>query len=314
MGGELIASKATGDEPDMAVSTTAQKARIKSTAVAPPAAKAGRVRFDSIHKKVLLPKIVFQGTNEDELSSASQQLLTELAAQLKEYPTTELRIETHTDSLGSDQANLDKTQRQAEALKKILINAGIPANRLQTLGKGDKTPLGDDRTVIGREKNRRVEFSFTGDLTAPQKPVAATPPPTPPAPPPPANPVLPTVAETQPTVAPTTAPIIPNPVALPSPESQPSRPEPQAAPIITGIPVAALPETQPNTFPIPATPPRPFPTGLPTTLPSTLNPAIPSPPPVAIPPVGLPTALPPTGSIPIVSVPIPTAPAPETRP
>ena len=52
--------------------------------------------------------------------------------------------------------------RRADAVKKFLVSQGIEANRIYTEGKGEKSPIADNKTREGRAKNRRVEVEVIG--------------------------------------------------------------------------------------------------------------------------------------------------------
>ena len=70
-----------------------------------------------------------------------------------------LNIVGHTDSDGDDKSNIDLSKRRAEAVKSALVNVyNIDASRLQTDGKGESEPVGDNGSVEGKAQNRRVEF------------------------------------------------------------------------------------------------------------------------------------------------------------
>lgn len=70
-----------------------------------------------------------------------------------------LKIVGHTDSDGDDASNMDLSRSRAEAVKNALINIyNIDASRLQSDGKGESEPVGDNGTVEGKAQNRRVEF------------------------------------------------------------------------------------------------------------------------------------------------------------
>ena len=70
-----------------------------------------------------------------------------------------LNIIGHTDADGDDASNMDLSKRRAEAVMQALVNIyNIDAGRLQTDGKGETEPVGDNNTVEGKAQNRRVEF------------------------------------------------------------------------------------------------------------------------------------------------------------
>jgi type VI secretion system protein ImpK len=41
----------------------------------------------------------------------------------------------------------------------MLQSAGVPASRLEAVGKGDADPIGNNKTIQGRAQNRRVEIT-----------------------------------------------------------------------------------------------------------------------------------------------------------
>ena len=68
-----------------------------------------------------------------------------------------VRVEAHTDSQGSDAANLALSQRRAEAVRQVLVASGVAAGRVTARGKGEVDPLADNASAGGRARNRRVE-------------------------------------------------------------------------------------------------------------------------------------------------------------
>lgn len=70
-----------------------------------------------------------------------------------------LNIVGHTDADGNSDTNQKLSKDRAESVKNALVNLyNIPANRLQTDGKGASTPVADNTTADGKAQNRRVEF------------------------------------------------------------------------------------------------------------------------------------------------------------
>ena len=71
----------------------------------------------------------------------------------------ELTIEGHTDSVGSNQYNIELSRRRAEAVKAKLIEFGLPEDRIVGIeAKGEDYPVATNETPEGRLQNRRVEF------------------------------------------------------------------------------------------------------------------------------------------------------------
>lgn len=75
---------------------------------------------------------------------------------------SDLRIKVigHTDSDGSDNYNDGLSKRRAQSIIDYFVARGIEADRLEFDFKGEKKPVDTNTTSEGRQKNRRVEFSF----------------------------------------------------------------------------------------------------------------------------------------------------------
>jgi len=76
---------------------------------------------------------------------------------LKAYPKTTGVLEGHTDSIGTDEYNMQLSERRAESVKNYIVEKfGINAARLSTVGHGETQPVASNETDKGREQNRRV--------------------------------------------------------------------------------------------------------------------------------------------------------------
>ena len=71
----------------------------------------------------------------------------------------------HTDSVGGDTYNQKLSIARSEAVKAFLVSKGVEKNRVYTEGKGEKSPVADNKTSEGRAKNRRVEVEVVGTRT-----------------------------------------------------------------------------------------------------------------------------------------------------
>ena len=111
--------------------------------------------------KIELKQTVFFDTNRATIKRVSFALLTEVAQALKDNPTIKVEIQGHTDSQGSDRANLKLSQKRAESVRTYLIKKAVTSDRMVAKGYGESTPIADNRTAEGRSQNRRVEFVIT---------------------------------------------------------------------------------------------------------------------------------------------------------
>lgn len=91
------------------------------------------------------------------LTAPAQASLRALARQLRGGGES-ISIQGHTDSQGADAANLALSQKRAEAVRRVLEDAGLPGGRLQASGLGATAPVADNQSSDGRARNRRVEI------------------------------------------------------------------------------------------------------------------------------------------------------------
>ncbi|MDP6925335.1 MAG: OmpA family protein [Candidatus Scalindua sp.] len=77
---------------------------------------------------------------------------------LKNTPDLNIRVEGHTDNIGSEKYNLDLSKKRAESIKAYLVKKGIDESRITSMGHGLSKPIADNVTKEGRALNRRAEL------------------------------------------------------------------------------------------------------------------------------------------------------------
>lgn len=117
------------------------------------------VRFEG--GQIKLNQKVFFKTGKSKILPVSFPLLNEVVQVLKENPKIHIRIEGHTDDVGSKRKNKRLSDRRAKSVRTYLENAGIDSSRLASIGKGEDSPIEDNSTPEGRAVNRRVELHIT---------------------------------------------------------------------------------------------------------------------------------------------------------
>jgi len=97
--------------------------------------------------------------NQAIIKPESYALLTMIARTLIEHPEVlKVRIEGHADERGSEEFNLDLSQRRAEAVRSFLVRTGVSPERLVATGVGESRPLEEESSEEAWAVNRRVEF------------------------------------------------------------------------------------------------------------------------------------------------------------
>ena len=97
--------------------------------------------------------------NSHELSPEAKNILKKLAMKIRNHPNEKIYVEGHADSEGSEEYNLELSQKRAEAALEYLINEEkISKDRFVVRGFGESKPIAFNETEAGRELNRRVEI------------------------------------------------------------------------------------------------------------------------------------------------------------
>ena len=92
-----------------------------------------------------------------DLSSKADRNVDKLSDFLKKYPNRNVLIEGHTDSIGSDEYNLNLSRKRSGAVRDKLVGVGVEPDRITTVGYGEKYPAVSNDTEANRAMNRRVE-------------------------------------------------------------------------------------------------------------------------------------------------------------
>jgi outer membrane protein OmpA-like peptidoglycan-associated protein len=125
-----------------------------------PGAKVERV--DEGIKVEFNEKILFAFSKSD-LGDSAKDNLNKLVAILNKYPNTNIEIQGHTDSRGTDEYNMGLSLRRANAVRGYLASQGIAGTRMTTRGFGESAPAYSNATPEGMAQNRRVEFLITAN-------------------------------------------------------------------------------------------------------------------------------------------------------
>ena len=107
---------------------------------------------------VTLPQDILFATESFTVRPDLQRDLRAVAGNLQAYPDSTIQIIGHTDSTGEASFNQTLSERRANAVADVLLDAGIPLRRISTIGQGENSPVASNLTPEGRAQNRRVEI------------------------------------------------------------------------------------------------------------------------------------------------------------
>jgi outer membrane protein OmpA-like peptidoglycan-associated protein len=106
---------------------------------------------------------VYFATNKADINGKSEISLLKLINIFQKYPKTNIIVEGHTDSTGSDAYNMELSKKRAQSVTDYLAANGISNSRIETNWYGEEQPKYDNSTEEGRSKNRRVEVAIVAN-------------------------------------------------------------------------------------------------------------------------------------------------------
>ena len=130
---------------------------------------------------------VFFALNSTTLDPQARQTINQAAVDWRRTGTAQISVIGHTDTSGSSEYNQRLSERRADAVQAALIEEGVPAGSIVTLGRGQEDLLVPTADGVREPENRRVEIVVPQPPPAPEPMVEATAPPPPPPPPEPAR-------------------------------------------------------------------------------------------------------------------------------
>ena len=95
----------------------------------------------------------------DELTDASKQELDRVFSDLKSRALPDIMVIGHTDTVGTLEYNDRLSHARAERLREMLVDLGIPAERIQAAGRGKRELLVPTEENVSEARNRRVEIN-----------------------------------------------------------------------------------------------------------------------------------------------------------
>jgi len=87
-----------------------------------------------------------------------------VASILAMRPGLYVQVDGHMDNSGTPSQQDQLSHKRAIAIRDALVQAGVPANQISARGLGGSRPRVSNSTASGREQNRRVEITISGDV------------------------------------------------------------------------------------------------------------------------------------------------------
>lgn len=116
----------------------------------------------AINAMMELKQILFE-TNSFKLKPSSFTEIDKVLQLLKDNPSLKIQISGHTDNVGKPEENLKLSTSRAKSVVDYLVLKGIVPTRLSSKGFGSTKPIADNKTEMGKAKNRRTELLVTGN-------------------------------------------------------------------------------------------------------------------------------------------------------
>ncbi|MGB8883938.1 MAG: OmpA family protein [Azonexus sp.] len=95
----------------------------------------------------------------EALTAESEAELASITLEIASRPASEVMVIGHTDTVGGLEANDKLSLRRAAAVRDILIAAGVPGEKIELAGRGERETLVKTGDEVAEARNRRVEIS-----------------------------------------------------------------------------------------------------------------------------------------------------------
>ncbi len=110
--------------------------------------------------KITFSSGILFDVDQADLKNESQTELAKLSVILNKHEDTNSLLAGHTDSTGSEEYNLELSQRRAQSVANFLTTQNVDPARFSVEGYGQSDPVASNDTAEGRAQNRRVEVAI----------------------------------------------------------------------------------------------------------------------------------------------------------
>jgi outer membrane protein OmpA-like peptidoglycan-associated protein len=116
---------------------------------------------------VSMPDVLFD-FNKYTLKSEARERLAKVSGILMAYPGLNVKVEGHTDNIGSLDYNQKLSDQRAETVRGFMVSQGVAPDIITAQGFGMNQPVAPNDTAGGRSKNRRVQLVVNGSAIGDQ--------------------------------------------------------------------------------------------------------------------------------------------------
>ncbi len=147
-------------EPQLVAKKEAPAETAAAAPIAPPTP-------ERVTDRIYLGADTYFQFNEATLTSEAETKLNRIAERARAAMEPSIKVTGYTDQIGSEEYNLELSQRRAEAVKSYLVNKQIPEESIEVSGQGEADPIVSCDGRQGRalidclSPNRRSEIEFS---------------------------------------------------------------------------------------------------------------------------------------------------------
>jgi len=115
-----------------------------------------------VEGQVLSFNDIYFDFDSSNIKPESYSILDSIVAMFIEDADVRIQIAGHTDSDGSNEYNQGLSERRAQSVFSYLVDHGVSASRLTTVGYGESQPVVPNTSDANKAQNRRIEFTVLG--------------------------------------------------------------------------------------------------------------------------------------------------------
>jgi outer membrane protein OmpA-like peptidoglycan-associated protein len=118
--------------------------------------------FEVKHDRIVLDERVLFDVNRARIKHGGKHVIAAIAQAWRVHPEWGfMEVEGHCDVRGPDAYNDWLSNERAARVREALVEAGLPPDRITSIGYGKSRPVDPGMTEEAHQRNRRVEFAIT---------------------------------------------------------------------------------------------------------------------------------------------------------